>query len=357
MLAFKYISYHYLKYFFVILFALVLFFVGLDYMDNAESISQYANILVIYLVYQSFYAIHILLPLSLVFAMIATKISLIRTNALVSFYSLGYSRIDILKPFVVVSSIVILIFISLHTSQKFARSGEYADNIRNYSQYLHPSKDLFFTHENKYIYFSKMLPLQQEAHDIRVFSIEDKSLKKVLSAHKAIYKDNAWYIKEADLIVKPADMSFSSPGIEVSTEKEIRILEGFRPKMLDQIYEGKVNYTIGDAFDALSLFGKQGVDVGVIRGALYKIFIYPLFVPFLVTIIFFFVPISVRFINVSLFSFGAIVSTLMTWGVLFMLIELAKNKTISSEVGIVLPIVILFFITIFIWKKYQLKRR
>ena len=111
MLAFRYISIHYLKYFSVILIALVLFMVGFDYMGNADKLDMSANLVVIYLVYKSFYAVKLLLPLSLIFAMISTKILLIRSNALVSFYSLGYSRVDILKPFVVVSTIIIIIFI------------------------------------------------------------------------------------------------------------------------------------------------------------------------------------------------------------------------------------------------------
>ena len=354
MLAFKYISYHYLKYFFVILFALVLFLVGFDYMDNAQELSESANILLIYLVYKSFFAIDLLLPLSLVFAMITTKIFLIRSNALVSFYSLGYSKVDILKPFIFVSTSIIVIFISLHSLPKFSRADEFAKNIRNYSQYLSLSQNLFFSHEDKFIYFSKMHPLKQEAENIRVFSIKNNSLKDVVIAKKAVYRDNAWYIKDADLITKPDNISFSSPGITVSKAKELRILEGFRPKMLDQIYEGKVNFTIGDALDALALLQKQGLDTTGIKGSLYKIFIYPFFVPFLVVIIFFFVPISSRFLNVSLFSFSAILISLIIWGILYMLMELAKNKTLSGEVGIVIPIAILFLVALRQWRKYRL---
>ena len=354
MLAFKYIAFHYLKYFFVILGALVLFLVGFDFMDKADQLSRSANIMLIYLVYKSFFAIDMLLPLSLIFAMITTKIFLIRSNALVSFYSLGYSRVDILKPFVVVSTGIIVLFISLHNLPKFSRADEFSKNIRVHSQYLHPSKDLFFIYEDKYVYFSKLLPLTNEAQDVRVFSIKNKSLKEVIVAKKASYKDDAWYIQEADLLIKPDDMSFSSPGMIVNEEKNLRILEGFRPKMLDQIYEGKVNFTIGDAIDAYALLDKQGIDTGSIKGALYKIFIYPFFVPSVVVIIFFLVPMSVRFLNVSLFSFGAVLATLLVWGILFMLIEISTNKTISSEIGIIAPVAILFLIALRQWRKYRL---
>ena len=356
MLAFKYISLHYIKYFMVILIALVMFMIGFDYMENAEKLSKSANLLLIYLVYKSFFAIETLLPLALVFAMISTKIFLIRSNALVSFYSLGYSRVDVLRPFVVVSAFIITIFIALHSVPSFSRADEFSKNIRNNAQYLSPTRDLFFTYKGKYVYFSKMLPLVQKAEGIRVFSVKDDSLKEVLVAKEAIYRDEYWHIKEADIIIKPDDLSFTSLGIKVNESQELNILKGFRPKMLDQVYEGKVNFTIIDAIDAMILLDGQNINTNSIKGALYKIFIYPLFVPCLIVIIFFFVPISVRFLNVSLFSFAAILSTLLIWGVLFMLIELANNKTLSSETGVIAPIVVLFFIAFRQWRKYRLVR-
>ena len=356
MLLFRYISLHYLKYFFIILSALLMFMVGFDYMQYSEQLSASANLLLIYLVYKTFYSIDMLVPLSLIFSMISTKILLIRSNALVSFYSLGYNRVDVLRPFVVVSTVITLLYISFHSFSSFVRANEFSDNIRSYSQYLSPTRDLFFTYKGKYIYFSKMLPLQEKAKDVRVFSVKNDSLKEVLVAKEATYRDGAWSIREADVIKKPEVMDFNSLGIRVSEEKNLSILKGFRPKMLDQVYEGKVNFTIKNAFDALMLLKDQNIDTSSIKGALYKIFIYPFFVPSLVVIIFFFVPISVRFLNVSIFSFVAILSTLMVWGVLFMLTELAINKTISSEVGIIAPIVILFLIAFRQYRHYSVKK-
>ncbi len=353
MLAFKYISLHYLKYFFVILSALVLFLVGFDYMDSAEKLSKSANLTLIYVTYKTFFAIDTLLPLSLVFAMISTKIYLIRSNALVSFYSLGYSRIDVLKPFVVVSGIIMTFYISLHSWSSFARAQEFSDNIRSNAQYLSPTRDLFFVYEDKYIYFSKMIPLQKKAIDVRVFSLKNRSLKEVIVAKEAVYKDDSWFIKSADIITKPDNLTLTSNGIAVTQTQDLKILKGFKPKILDQVYEGKVNFTIQDAISALLLLDGQNIDTTTIRVALYKIFIYPLFVPSLVVIIFFFVPMSVRFLNVSLFSFGAILSSLLVWGVLFMLNELANHKTVSAEVGIVLPIFILFSIA---FRQYRFYR-
>ncbi|ABB43748.1 permease YjgP/YjgQ [Sulfurimonas denitrificans DSM 1251] len=353
MLVFKYITFHYIRYFIIILLALVLFLVGFDYMGNTEKLDISANLFLIYVVYKTFYAIDMLLPLSLIFAMISTKIFLIRSNALVSFYSLGYSRIDILKPFVVVATAMITLFISLHSISNFARADEFAKNIRKNAQYLSPTRDLFFTYKDKFVYFSKLLPLQESAENIRVFSFVDNSLKEVLVAKRASYRNDAWLIKMADIITKPDDISFDSLGIKVTQKDNLEILQGFRPKMLDQVYEGKVNFSIKDAIDAYWLLRDQNINTNIVKSALYKIFVYPFFVPSLVVIIFFFVPVSVRFLNVSLFSFAAIISSLMIWAFLFSLVELSNHKTIPSELGIVLPNLLLFLFALRQWIKYR----
>jgi len=331
-----------------------MFLVGFDYMEKANKLPDSANLVLIYLVYKAFFAIDILLPLALIFSMITTKIFLIRSNALVSFYSLGYSRIDILKPFVAVSTLIIMIFVFLHTLPSFSRAEEFSKNIRSNAEYLSPTRDLFFTYKNKYIYFSKMLPLQKKAQNIRVFSIENGSLQEVVVASSAVYKNEYWHIKNANIIKKPKEINFETLGIEVTNINDLKFLHGFRPKMLDQVYEGKVNFTIIDAIDALLLLKDQNINVDSIKSALYKIFIYPFFVPCLVVIIFFLVPISPRFLNVSLFSFGAILATLLIWGILFMLMELSKNKTIPSEIGIIAPVALLFLIAFRQWRKYRL---
>jgi len=348
MLNFRYIATHYIRYFIVIMFALVLFMVGFDYMDNASELPDSANIVLIYLMYKSFFAVDMLLPLALIFAMIATKLALIRSNALVAMYALGYSKTDVLKPFLVVSSVIVALFIALHATS-FARADEYSNNIRQTQQYLQPTSDLFFTFEDKYVYFGRLYPLQEKADDVRIFTVKNSSLIEVVVAKSAFYYDNFWHISKAHLIRKPEQLNLQSSGVEIEEQEDLKLLENFRPKILDQVYEGKVNYTILDAIDAIALLESQKINVDRVKSALYKIFVYPLFVPFLIVIIFFFVPISPRFLNVSLFSFGAILGTLLVWGVLFTMIELSNNKTISSEVGVIAPVVFLFFSALYQW--------
>ena len=354
MLVFRYIAYHYLKYIAVILFALVFFMVGFDYMDNADSLKS-ANLIVIYLLYTSFFAIDMMLPLSLVFAMIATKIFLIRSNALVAIYALGYNKIDVLRPFVVVATVIVTIYIALHATS-FARADEYAKNLRHTAQFLQPTSNLFFTFKDRYVYFGKLYPLQERAEDIRIFKTDGTVVRQILVAPEAYYADDIWHLEAATVMQKPETLSLEGKGITVETKHDLELLRGFRPKILDQVYEGKVNYTILDAIDALLLLHGQNINVAKIKSALYRIFISPLFVPSLIILIFFVVPISPRFLNITLFSFGAILATMMTWAVLFMLTELSNNKTIPSEVGIVLPVMLLFAAAMAQWRRNRTKR-
>lgn len=350
MILFKYISFHYLKYFFIILFALIFFMVGFDYLGRADKLPDSANLVFLYLIFQGFLGIHILLPPALVFAMIGTKIFLIRSNALVAFYSIGYTKRDILKPFIIVAHLIVIIYIALHMTI-LAKAEEYALNIYERSSISVPSNNLFFTYEGKFVYFETLFPLLKKAENIKVFTIENSSLVEVLIAKEAHYHDNYWYIKNADIIKKPKELDIDSRGIEVDENQEVKVLKNFKPKILDQVHEGKVNYTILEAIDAYLLLNDQNINMDTIKASLYKNFFYPYFVPALVIIIFFFVPISSRSLNITLFSFLAILSTLLTWGLLYMASELALHKSVSAEIGILLPIILLNFIAFFIYSR------
>jgi lipopolysaccharide export system permease protein len=351
MLAFKYIAFHYLKYFIVILMAFILFSVGFDYIGISNQLPDSANLVLMYIVYKVFYSIDMLLPLTLIFAMIATKISFIRNNTLVGLYSLGYSKVDILKPFVAVSTLIVIIFISLH-STSFARANELASTIKDNDSLVYTTTDLFFTYQDKYVYFGELFPLQERAEDIRIFTVKESKLQKVVTAKSADYRDGYWHIKGARIITKPMELSLKmKEGIGIENGASLKLLKDFRPKILDQVYEGKVDFTIFDAIDAILLLKSENISIDKIKSALYKIFIYPFFVPAVIVVIFFLVPISTRSMSISLFSFGAILATLIIWVLLFTMIELSNNKVITSEVGIIAPIVILWCIAFYIWNK------
>ncbi len=347
MLAFTTLASLYLRYFLIILIALGSFMVGFDLMENAADLPSSANLVLIYIMYKSFYAIDMMLPISLVFAMIAALVELVRSNALAAYYAIGYSKMRILAPFIGVGIVMIGVHISLHATN-FARANEFADNLRETSQFIRPTSNLFFTHEGNYIYFGNLYPLTRKAENIRIFTFRDGRLKEVISAPEAVYEEEYWNIHNAHIIRPPETLDMQGGGVVSEDRENIRALRDFKPKILDQVYEGKANFTIGDGLDALALLEDQNVDVAKITTAIYRIFVTPWFALVLMVLFFSYAPVSARFLNLSLFSFGAILATLIVWGILFMLGELANNKTLSPQSGVIAPVAFLF--VVMLWR-------
>ncbi len=337
MLAFTTLSSLYLRYFFIVLIALCSFMVGFDLMDNASELPNSANLVTIYIMYKYFYAIDMMLPISLVFALIASLVELIRSNALAAYFALGYSKMRVISPFLSVAGVMLVAHIALHSTH-FARANEFANNLRETSQFIRPTSNLFFTHEGNYVFFGNLYPLSKKAEEIRIFTFKEGKLQESLSAREAIYHDGYWNIQKAHVIQPPEAYNLKGGGFISEDRENLKVLRDFKPKILDQVYEGKANFTIQDAFDALKLLENQNVDVAKIKSALYRIFISPWFAPVLMVIFFTYAPVSSRFLNLSLFSFSAILITLIVWGILFMMGELSNNKTLSPEIGVIAPI-------------------
>jgi lipopolysaccharide export system permease protein len=233
----------------------------------------------------------------------------------------------------------------------FAKAYEYSKNISDKKINGAPTEHLFFTYEDYFVYFKELHPLRQVAKDIRIFKVENQDLKQVILADEAVFKDDYWIVKDAKTLIKPQNISLDSEGIIVTEKEDMKLLKGFRPAILDQVYEGSSTYSILDAFEAMEILDGQNVNTDKVKSVLYKTIVYPYFVPFLVIIIFFFVPVSPRFFNVSLFSFGALLVTLLIWGMFYTMIQLANAKTISGEMGIVLPVIILGITSGIVWYK------
>lgn len=340
MLAFTTLSSLYLRYFFIVLTALCSFMVGFDLMENGSDLPDSANLVMIYIMYKYFYAIDMMLPISLVFALIASLVELIRSNALASYFALGYSKARVISPFLTLAGLLLLVHIALHSTH-FARANEFANNLRETSQLIRPTSNLFFTHKGNYVFFGNLYPLSKKAEEIRIFSFHEGKLYESLSAREAVYHEGYWNIQKAHVIHPPQEYTFNASGFVGEDRENLKVLRDFKPKILDQVYEGKANFMIQDALEALQLLENQNVDVAKIKSALYRIFISPWFAPILMVIFFTYAPVSGRFLNLSLFSFAAILITLIVWGVLFMMGELSNNKTLLPEIGIIMPIFLL----------------
>ena len=329
---------------------------GFDMMNNGDELPKSANLLIVYGTYQWLYAIDMMLPISLVFAFIATVVGLVRNNALTSYYALGYSRFAVLAPMFFTTIFILIFYIAAHATS-FARAHEYAENLRASSKVLVSTDNLFFTHEGSYIYFGTLNPLTQHASQIRIFTFKEGRLVETIQAHEAYYSDHYWNMSDAVVIRPPKNLDLNGAGVVTVRGQDVHVLKDFRPKILDQIVEGKVNYTIIDAFDALTLLQGQDIDLSKVKSSLYRNFATPWFALMMIVLIYAHVPIASRFANLSLYSFGAILVTLIVWGVLFMLGELSNNGTLTPMIGIIAPIVLLGSVSFVYLSQFWIKSR
>lgn len=347
---FRYIAWKYTKNFAIIFLGLVLFYVGFDYMQASKRLPESANLRMLYVYYQALFASDILTPVALVFALVATKLFLIRSNELVAFYAIGYTKAQVLRPFIVVASLIIALYMLAHNT-KYAYAEEYVRSIYSSGKISRVTQDLFFKYNQYYVYFATLYPMAQKAEKIRIFKQQNGDIIEIIKSDEAFYQDEKWLIPHARKIVKQEQLSFDSIPMEILQDGNIEILRGFKPDVLDHIHEGKVHYSIEDAITAIGLLNAQEANPYKVYSALYSMIIYPFFVPALMIIIFFFVPISSRMLNVSLFSFLAILSTLLVWGLLFAFTRLAHGGVFSPEVGIILPVFLLISTASIVWLK------
>ncbi len=65
--------------------------------------------------------------------------------------------------------------------------------------------------------------------------------------------------------------------LTIKYEKFLNTLDGFQPKILDNVYEARNDSSLLDAINAMFLLEKQGVNTSKIRGNIYNIAICSIF--------------------------------------------------------------------------------
>lgn len=352
-----YIIKYYLKYSLIVLSGLTLFFIVIDYMQISKGLPSSANLRILYFYYKFLHASSILLPVSLVFGAVLTFAKLVKDNTLIAFYSVGYSDRDILTPVFMTSIITTLIYISLYTTN-FAYAKNSANEIIKGSSFTHNSTNLFFKYDlelksgsikSYYVYFSKLYPLQNMAEGVRLFSLNsDGKLSEVIRARIAHYESGRWVIYSARFLRHHNNLGLNKKIFDIEDKDEFFVLKGFKPQILDKIYESEIDFNLIHLFEAMELMNSQGFNIEKLKVSLYNIIIYPFFAPILIIVLFKFMPISSRFANVNLFVFGGIIVALLFWGLLFALIKLSFNGTVIVEFATILPILLLSFLALFL---------
>lgn len=345
-LFFRYIGFLYLKYFFFLFVSLECFFVVIDLVKYLDELPNSANLIVLLLVYDFMYASQFILPLSLILAQIVLMIVLLRNSQWTAFLALGYSKIKIFLPIFLLSFLMTFCFIALNATS-FAYAKEQVDLIIDEGFLGNVKRDLFVKYNNTYIYFEKIFPLLQSAENVQIYEFnEDNSLiLRMIESQKAVFNGEEWNLQNVTITNFDNVLQIGQNPLMIQNEESYTTLHGFKPKILENIYERKGNISIIDAYEAIMLLKEQGVNTQKIRGLFYNLIFFPLFAPLAMICLANFTPNSNRYANLSLVTLEMILAVLMSWGIFFSFSRLSISGLLQPELSILLPIFILCLVS------------
>jgi len=352
----KFIAKLYLKNFLLIFLALEFFFIGMDLLQNLKNISSSANLQVLYTVNQLLYYINFTLPLSLIFAMLLSLFNILKSNELVSLYALGVSKNSLIKPIFTIASIITLFYILLNFVPDFVHAYEKSKNIKKYNTPEKTTSELFLKSQDTYAYIDQLIPEKKEGKNLKIFLTKEHRLTEILEAKTAIFKDNYWKLLNVTSIKIPELNSTTKNKKLIFSNLEFKeVLHGFKPKIIDTLFQRLSKLTIQDAFYAISFLKTEDLNSDKIRSNLYTMLVFPLFAPIVIYGLFFPFPAQRRGTNIALLSTIYIFSILSIWGILFTLAKISANGSISPEYAILVPIAVLAIVAIYLSRKFQVK--
>ena len=336
----RYVGWLYFKYFVILFVALTLFYVGIDILTNLKSMPARANLKLLYFGLTSLTAVNYVLPLSLIFALIASEFSMIRSNELVSFYALGIDKNRLIKPPFYIALTITFVYVGLNFTP-FAYAYEYGRNIVKLSNLSRTSSDIFLKFEGKFVYMDSLNPISGEAKDVRIFDINGSNLRSATFGLSARFVDDLWLVKQAKIVNLPQNIKLGEKGLDIKRLGELKTLENFKPKTIENAAAESSAITISDAVDYIQAFKNEGIGLNSVKTTLYNLAFSPFFAPFMVLIIYYFLPVTGRFFNLALKSFIFTIASLCVWGALFVMMRFARNGVISPEIGVLLPVILL----------------
>lgn len=346
----KYILKKYLINFIIVLISLEIFFVGIDFLQNFKNVPQSANLQLLYVLYNAFFTLTLALPLSIVFGWIITLVVFIRNNEFVAFNAIGATNKKIFLPVINISVFLLTLLIFFQMTP-LAYSYDQKKKILDNEYFTNTKSDIFLKYNDYYVYFKKLLPLEKKAEDIHIFRVSGKDVIETIIGEKAYFQNNRWYVVDVKIIEKPKDLNVDNSKLEIRYEKFLHTLDGFKPKILDNVYENKSDFSIFDAVSAVVLLKEQGINTDKIRSILYNQLIVPFFVIPLILLIFAYASLNSRFFNIGKFTSFSVFGTLVIWGIFFILFKFTNGGVILPEVSILLPMLFWVIISIYFYNK------
>lgn len=337
----RYVIASFLKYFFIIFVALECFYCAIDIFSNFSNFPKSANLQLLHIAFTLLIALNYMLPLSIVFAFVASFVNMIKSNEFVSFLALGISKNSIIKPVFFIALLISFVYIGLNFTQ-FAYAFVYRQSLVKPMYKFINLDEKFIKYAGKYIYMGSLNHISGEAKNIKIFDINNTQISNIISAKFGKFDEDMWILSDANITNLPTNLALGADGYKTQNFKTLSTLSGFIPKAIENIYNGELEYSALDAIDALKTFKDEGVNTNSIKATLYWMTIFPLFAPLIILILYYYLPLTTRFFNLVLMGFIFVAITLCAWGALFVLARFAQNSVILAEFAIILPIVILF---------------
>lgn len=345
-LHFYYLAILYGKNLFTILFGLSFAFAAIDYFQHIQELDVSGNYKILYIYYMWQEALGMLYPLAIVFALIMTKLSLVKNNTMGALHAFGYNKKKLLLPLLTVASLTYVFFIFLHTTE-FSYAKDKAGFLLKNELHAYDVNDLFFKYNDTFVYIKKLNPIEKKIEDITIFKVEGYQVRYTLSAPFAVFDGDEWHAKDATVkthIYKEGELF----KYILEHKESIKTLKDYKPKIIESLYEGKA-LNIVDAYNTLKLLNVQHLNSDKIRASLYDKVVVPLFALALLLILFFKLPFYARMMNLGLVTALSLGATFVIWGILFGLNQIGANGVLLPEMTAILPIVFLWIYALYVY--------
>ncbi|PAF51574.1 LptF/LptG family permease [Helicobacter sp. 13S00477-4] len=354
MMIFRFVAYYYLKYVLIVFCGLEMFFISIDSLKYVDKFPDSANLVILFFVYDALYAFNYTLPISFLLGLVIFYISMIKSNQYTALLAIGFSKKNIFKPILIISLFFSLVMIGLNATP-FVYAQEKAEAIIYQGKFSNTTEDLLVKYGQDYVYFGKIFPILQKAQNIKVFQLKNHLLVSFTQADTAFFQNGYWVLQNANVSTLPEVFVLGKKGLDIKHLEELKILKGFRPKILDTIYQNKPSVSIIDAVQSLMILKNQHAGSEKIRAMIYSFVLVPFFVPFTAMIIVYYTPSLARYGNLALLSFEFIVISLVVWGLFFALGKLSISGLFLPEIGILLPLIVL--VGVAFWHFNRINRR
>jgi lipopolysaccharide export system permease protein len=326
-------------------------FTGLDFLMNGASLASF-NIKILYAFSKWQEALNLLYPLAIIFGAIWTYISFVKNHTVSSFYALGITRRELLKPFLLVSILTYLLFLGLNFTS-FATAHDTANKVEKNQYGVSKTEDLFFKYNDSFVYIGTLIPQRYKIENLTIFKMKENKVVETFTSNEAWYNIHEWV---AFNVLKKTKVLDKNGNQHLKVEKIVRLhtLKNYQPKILKSIYDGK-ELTLDEGIAAKRLLENQGLATEALRASIYSKIVMPLFSIALIIILLLSFPFHARYMNLSATTMKALGGTLFIWGMLFALQRIGENGTIVPELATILPVVLLFLYAFYTYGASQHK--